>query len=111
MHAKETLFRIVRLTLQGLIASAVLVGAATPALAQTWPQRAVKFVVPLGPGSGADISARLFADRLARRWGKPVFIENRPGGDGIIAIDSFVNAEDDRAGPGNLHRTISGISA
>jgi tripartite-type tricarboxylate transporter receptor subunit TctC len=95
MHTKERLFRVARLTLQGLIASAVFVGAATPALAQTWPQRAVKFVVPLGPGSGADIGARLFADRLARRWGRPVVIENRPGGDGIVAIDSFVNAEND----------------
>jgi tripartite-type tricarboxylate transporter receptor subunit TctC len=66
------------------------------ASAQTsWPQRAVRFVVPLGPGSGADIGARLFADRLAVRWGKPVVVENRPGGDGIVAIAAFVSAHDD----------------
>jgi tripartite-type tricarboxylate transporter receptor subunit TctC len=66
------------------------------ASAQTsWPQRAVRFVVPLGPGSGADIGARLFADRLAVRWGKPVVVENRPGGDGIVAITAFVSAHDD----------------
>jgi len=62
---------------------------------QPWPQRAVRFVVPLGPGSGADIGARLFADRLAARWGKPVVVENRPGGDGIVAITAFVSAHDD----------------
>jgi tripartite-type tricarboxylate transporter receptor subunit TctC len=66
------------------------------AIAQTsWPQRNVRFVVPLGPGSGADIGARLFADRLAARWGKPVVVENRPGGDGIVAITAFVSAHDD----------------
>jgi tripartite-type tricarboxylate transporter receptor subunit TctC len=63
--------------------------------AQTWPQRAVKFMVPLGPGSGADIGARLFAERLAVRWGKPVVVENRPGGDGIVAISAFANAHDE----------------
>lgn len=68
----------------------------SPTSAQTsWPQRAVRFVVPLGPGSGADIGARLFADRLAARWGKPVVVENRPGGDGIVAITAFVSAHDD----------------
>jgi len=69
--------------------------APAQAPAQAWPQRAVRFIVPLGPGSGADIGARLFADRLAARWGKPVVVENRPGGDGIVAITAFVSAHDD----------------
>jgi tripartite-type tricarboxylate transporter receptor subunit TctC len=60
-----------------------------------WPQRNVRFIVPLGPGSGADIGARLFADRLAARWGKTVVVENRPGGDAIIAITAFIGAHDD----------------
>ncbi len=55
----------------------------------------MKFVVPLGPGSGVDISARLLAERLQKRWGQPVVIENRPGGDGIVAITGFVGANDD----------------
>jgi tripartite-type tricarboxylate transporter receptor subunit TctC len=63
--------------------------------AQSWPQRPVKFILPLGPGSGTDIGARLFAERLAARWGQSVVVENRPGGDGIIAITAFVNAHDD----------------
>ena len=68
---------------------------AVEAQAQTYPQRTVKFILPFGPASGTDITARLIADRLAARWGKPVVIENRPGGDGLIAINAFVAANDD----------------
>jgi tripartite-type tricarboxylate transporter receptor subunit TctC len=69
--------------------------APPPAQAQSWPQRTVKFLLPLGPGSGVDIGARLLADRLAARWGQPVVVENRPGGDAVVAISAFVNANDD----------------
>jgi len=63
--------------------------------AQTWPQRPVKFIVLLGAGSGVDIGARLFGDKLSQRWGQPVVIENRPGGDGVIALGIFAKAHDD----------------
>lgn len=65
------------------------------ARAQAWPQRPVKFIVPFGPGAGVDTGARLLADRLPSRWGKPVIIENRPGADGLVAIQAFVAANDD----------------
>lgn len=78
--------------LAGLFTTLVL---CMPASAQAWPQRTVRFVVTLGPGSGADIGARLVADRLAKRWSQPVVVENRPGGDGLVAIGAFVNARDD----------------
>ena len=62
---------------------------------QNWPSRAVKVIVPLGPGSGTDAIGRLFAERLSARWNKPVVIENRPGGDGMIGIKAFLMAADD----------------
>ena len=65
------------------------------ALPQSWPQRPVKFVLSLGPGSGADLGARLYADRLNKLWGQPVVVENRPGGDGVIAINAVIQAKDD----------------
>ena len=57
----------------------LLAVAVPPAQAQTqaWPQQPVRFIIPFGPGAGADIGARLIQDRLQARWGKPVVIENR----------------------------------
>jgi tripartite-type tricarboxylate transporter receptor subunit TctC len=60
-----------------------------------WPTRPVRFILTLGAGSGSDIGARLLADRLTQRWGQPVIVENRPGGDGLVAINAFVGAHDD----------------
>ena len=75
----------------------IVVAAATfMASAETkWPTRPVRFILTLGAGSGSDIGARLLADRLTPRWGQPVVVENRPGGDAIVAINAFVSAHDD----------------
>ena len=85
-------------------ASAALIAAALALLpvlwgpcaaAETWPNRPVRFIVTLGAGSGVDIGARLLADKLSARWGQPVVVENRPGGDGMVAITAFLAAHDD----------------
>src|ERR1700742_4466267 len=65
------------------------------AFAQSYPQRPVHFYLPFGPGSGADITMRLIGDKLTQKWGKAVVIENRPGGDGLVAINAFISANDD----------------
>src|SRR5262249_49191815 len=77
----------------GLLAPLML--GALPSAAQVWPQRTVKFLVPLGPGSGVDIGARLLGDRLSTRWDQPVVVENRPGGHATAALSAFVAAPDD----------------
>jgi len=81
-----------RATILGAFALGALV---TSAQAQSWPTRPVKLILPLGAGSGADIGARLFAEKLSAKWGQPVVVENRPGGDGFIAIGAFTGAKDD----------------
>src|SRR5581483_2299639 len=68
---------------------------AAPVQAQNWPTRAVKFIVPFGPGAGSDIGARLLAEKLQAKWGQPIVIENRPGGDGMIALQAYLGANDD----------------
>src|SRR4029450_1380846 len=94
-RGSEESMRKVQRSLLALALLAPFVLAAPPAAAQSWPQRTGKFLLPLGPGSGVDIGARLLADRLAARWGQPVVVENRPGGDAVVAISAFVNANDD----------------
>ncbi|MBV9628069.1 MAG: tripartite tricarboxylate transporter substrate binding protein [Xanthobacteraceae bacterium] len=72
--------------------------AQTPlACAEAWPQRPVRIMAPFGPGSAGDVVARLFAEALTKRWKQPVFVEDRPGADGIIAVSAFVHAHDDHA--------------
>ena len=86
------MLRIAAVTVAAL---AACLGFVADASAQSYPQRTVKFILPFGPASGTDITARLVAERLAKRWDKAVVIENRPGGDGLVAINAFVAANDD----------------
>ena len=72
----------------------VSANATSPCLAgDDWPTRAVKIIVPFAAGSANDVSARLYADGLARRWGKPVIIENRPGADAIVGGGAFAERQ------------------
>ena len=83
--------------LKALCVAAMAMGAQAPLLSAAepgYPTHTVRFIVPFNPGSATDITARLFADRLSTRWGKPVVVENRPGGDGIVSIQAFITAND-----------------
>jgi tripartite-type tricarboxylate transporter receptor subunit TctC len=77
-----------------IVLSAFPLSRTAPA-AEAWPQRTVKFIVPLGPASGADTTARLLADQLSRRWRQAVVVENRPGADGIVGLTAFLGGSDD----------------
>ena len=88
-----------RLRRSCVLLAAVAAGllAAVSAEAQSWPQRTVKIVTPQPAGTAIDTGLRLVADRLAKRWGQGVVVENRPGGDGVLATVSFIQAKDDHA--------------
>jgi tripartite-type tricarboxylate transporter receptor subunit TctC len=77
-------------------ALAALAGAfaSEPARAESWPTRNVRIITPFPAGSGGDISARLYAERLTQRWAKPVIVENKPGADGILAVTAVIGARD-----------------
>jgi len=66
-----------------------------PAQAQSWPTKPVKFVVPYGPGIGIDIMARMIADRLSRRLGQPIIVENQPGAGSTLGAQYVARAEPD----------------
>jgi tripartite-type tricarboxylate transporter receptor subunit TctC len=68
---------------------------AGPALAETWPSRAVRVVVPFAAGSTPDSVARITAERLQARLGQPFVIENKPGASGNLGTDAVAKAEPD----------------
>ena len=68
--------------------------APSPSLAEVWPERGVKIITSFPAGTGGDLSARLYAERLTLRWGKPVIVENKPGADGILAVTAVSGIRD-----------------
>jgi tripartite-type tricarboxylate transporter receptor subunit TctC len=87
------------------LALAIHAVAATAGFAQQWPTHPVRFVLPFGPGSGADTAARLITDTLQQKWGQPVVIDGKPGGDGLLSLGTVVSAKDDHTlyfGPSSL---------
>jgi len=74
------------------IAAAFVAGAA---LAQEYPSKPIRVIVPLTPGSGSDIAGRIVAKHLSDAFKQPVLVENRPGAGGIIGTQAMLNAEAD----------------
>jgi tripartite-type tricarboxylate transporter receptor subunit TctC len=66
-----------------------------PAAAQTYPDRAIKIIVPIGPGGSYDLVGRAVADQLTKRLGQTVVVENRPGAGSIVGTQSVVAAPGD----------------
>ena len=73
--------------------AALIFGAVTwfspAAWAQDFPTKPVRIITPFPVGSGPEGVLRMVADKLSRTWGKSVVVENKPGGNGFIAIDTF----------------------
>src|SRR4249920_4151325 len=81
-----------------LLASSIAALLALPAgetLAQQWPSRSIRFVVPLPPGGSPDYLSRLLAERLQPVLGQPLVVENKPGAGGGIARDFVAKAPAD----------------
>lgn len=82
--SKRQLFTALAL---GALGALALCGSS--AHAQDFPTKPVRILTPFPVGSGPEGVLRLVADKLSRTWGKPVVVENKPGGNGFIAIDTF----------------------
>lgn len=79
-----------------IIVSACVAVLAVPMPARAdWPERPVKLIVTFPAGSANDAAARIFADALGKRWGKPVIVEDKPGAEGTIGVGSFVANQDE----------------
>ena len=85
MPARSTTLPIVLLAFAALIAAPVSAGA------QTYPDRPVKIIVPIGPSGSYDIVGRLLADQLSKRLGQSVVVENRPGAGTIVGTQAVIS--------------------
>jgi tripartite-type tricarboxylate transporter receptor subunit TctC len=83
-----------RRLLGGFVLAAAL-AACVPAHGQDYPSKPVKFVVPFPPGGGADRLARAVAERLWKKWGQPVIVENRAGAGANIGAEAVFRAAPD----------------
>ena len=77
------------------VLAAFTLGFAAAALAQSYPSRPVKVIVPFPPGDAADILSRLIGPKVAERMGQPVIVENRAGASGQIGLEVLKNAAAD----------------
>jgi tripartite-type tricarboxylate transporter receptor subunit TctC len=73
----------------------LMLAACLPAQAQDYPSRAIRVIVPLTAGSGADIAGRIVAKQMSDAWKQPVVVENRPGAGGQIGTQAVLNADPD----------------
>ena len=78
-----------------LALAACMAAAGLPALAQAWPSRPVRVIIPFPPGGTLDAVGRQLAQKLQEQLGQPFVVENRPGGNGTIGPDVVVKAPAD----------------
>ena len=78
-----------------LLAALVFSLLSLPAIAQTYPTKPVRIIVPFAPGGGSDFIARFMAQRLTESFGSQVIVENKPGAGGVLGIELGVKAPAD----------------
>jgi len=78
-----------------LLLAVLAAPAFTPAYAQDYPTKPINFVVPYPPGGASDVVARMIGEKLEKAWGQPVVIQNRPGGNGIVALSHVAKSAPD----------------
>ena len=78
-----------------LVAAIAALRLAGAAVAQTYPAKPVRMVVPFGAGGATDVLARILAERISVNWGQPVVVEARPGGNTMIGTELVLNAAPD----------------
>ena len=78
-----------------LAALSLLTLTGTPGMAQAWPDKPVRMIVPIGAGSSPDVVARILGERLSTVWGQGVVVDNKPGAGGIPGMSALARSAPD----------------
>lgn len=92
-------------TVGRFLLACMLLGAMESAVAQAFPAKPVKIVVPYPPGGGSDLLARMIGQKLGEKWGQAVIVENRAGASGLIGADLVAKS------PGDGYTVLMGATA
>lgn len=84
-----------RLAFLGLAALSILSFRPAPAPAQSFPDRPIRIIVPINPGGGTDIFARVLQEIVGNSLGQPIIVENRPGASGTIGVQYVIDSRPD----------------
>lgn len=97
MNTSKSAIHVLSRSLPGMFTVFVLFAAMFPpaVAAQEFPSRPVRFMIPLAPGGGADITVRAVAQKLSGIWGQSVVVDNRPGGTGAIGLELAARSQPD----------------
>ncbi|MEY4598339.1 MAG: hypothetical protein RLZZ445_1136 [Pseudomonadota bacterium] len=82
-------------TIRSLLTITLLLLVSTASIAQDYPSKAIRLIVPFPPGGSTDLVARVVGQKMADSWGKQVVIDNRPGANGMIGSDIVAKANPD----------------
>ena len=95
-----------------VLLSAAALAAATHAIAQTYPAKPIRLVVPFAPGGASDLTARTLAQKMGESMGQPIVVDNKPGANGAIGTDSVAKSRARRLhDPAHGSRLARGQSA
>jgi tripartite-type tricarboxylate transporter receptor subunit TctC len=78
-----------------ILATLALLSISALAAAQDYPSKPIRVIVPLAPGGGTDLAARVTAQKLTERWGQQIIVDNRPGAGGNIGTELVARAAPD----------------
>src|SRR2546427_326391 len=95
MNCRNRLRRARMRRLRVFVLATFALGFAPAALAQSWPSKPIRIVIPFPPGNTTDIMTRLIGPRMTEHLGQPILVENRPGASGMLGLDYVAKSAPD----------------
>src|SRR6202050_4554704 len=95
MGEPRRVLKLLVLTTRAIWPLLAVAGVAVPAVAQEYPARSIRLIIPFAPGGSNDVVGRIIANQLGQKLGKQVFVDNRPGAGGVVGSDLAAKAAPD----------------